>query len=73
MPGCSGCGGGGDLPVGLSAAGMRWQLMQPGASSSEECTARDDNGECLGFPTQAAAGAYRDANGLSGTPMAVLA
>jgi len=52
---------------------MRWQLMRPGATSSDDCTARDDNGNCLAFATQAAATAYRDEKGLEGSPMAVLA
>lgn len=70
---CGGCGGGGAPPAGFSASGMRWQLMEPGASSSEQCTARDDKGACLSFGTQAAAAAYRDEFGVPGVPMAVLA
>lgn len=70
---CGACGGGAALPVGVSSTGMRWQLMEPGASTSEECTARDDGGGCLTFASQAAAAAYRDENNIAGVPMAVLA
>lgn len=71
MPGC--CGGGAQLPVGMSRSGLTWRLMAPDATDSEACAARDDAGHCLDFPSQAAAAAYRDANGVDGAPMAVLA